>query len=205
MAVPILTQRSLYDRLGGSESISEIITVLYRRLWADPRIGGFWKGHSNDSKAKEISAVIEFVCQATGGPTTYWGRDMRTSHEGLVINERDWAVFSKIATEAMRECGVPEKERDEVLTFFDSFKEVLAVKEQPVFGSNIASRHQLRLSRREEEVLRLVATGKNNPEIADELSISLNTVTRHLTNIFSKTGTTNRVEAALYAARGGLV
>ena len=60
------------------------------------------------------------------------------------------------------------------------------------------------LTQREVEVLRAVAAGKSNPEVAEELFISLNTVARHLTNIFGKIGATNRVEAANYAARQGL-
>ena len=61
------------------------------------------------------------------------------------------------------------------------------------------------LSAREVEVLRLVAAGKSNREIADALVISLNTVVRHVSNIFSKTGAANRVEAASFASRHGLL
>ena len=61
-----------------------------------------------------------------------------------------------------------------------------------------------KLTPREREVLYLVARGMNNPEIGQRLYISLNTVARHMTNIFSKTGTANRVEAALYAERNGI-
>jgi DNA-binding CsgD family transcriptional regulator len=64
---------------------------------------------------------------------------------------------------------------------------------------------RLGLTRRELEVIRLVAQGRNNSEVADALFISVNTVTRHMTNIFAKTETTNRVEAALLAARNGLL
>jgi DNA-binding CsgD family transcriptional regulator/tetratricopeptide (TPR) repeat protein len=60
------------------------------------------------------------------------------------------------------------------------------------------------LSRREIEVLRLMALGRSNREISDELSISVNTVFHHVGNIFNKTGTTNRTEAASYAHRHGL-
>ena len=60
------------------------------------------------------------------------------------------------------------------------------------------------LSRREIEVLRLIAAGKSNPQIADELVISLNTVQHHVSNILSKTGLANRTEAAAYAHRSGL-
>jgi DNA-binding CsgD family transcriptional regulator/pimeloyl-ACP methyl ester carboxylesterase len=60
------------------------------------------------------------------------------------------------------------------------------------------------LSAREVEVLRLIAAGKSNPQIADELVISLNTVQRHVSNILAKTGLSNRTEAASYATRHGL-
>lgn len=61
-----------------------------------------------------------------------------------------------------------------------------------------------RLTGREVQVLRLVAAGKLNREIAAELSISTNTVDRHVSNILAKTSAANRAEAAAYAARRGL-
>jgi DNA-binding CsgD family transcriptional regulator/pimeloyl-ACP methyl ester carboxylesterase len=60
------------------------------------------------------------------------------------------------------------------------------------------------LSSREIEVLRLVAAGKSNQQIADELVISINTVRRHVCNVFDKTGVANRTEASLYARDHGL-
>jgi DNA-binding CsgD family transcriptional regulator len=61
------------------------------------------------------------------------------------------------------------------------------------------------LSHREFEVLRLLAAGKSNQQIADELVISVNTVNRHVSNIFDKIGVANRTEASLYARDQGLV
>ncbi len=64
-----------------------------------------------------------------------------------------------------------------------------------------ASEYPDGLTQREVEVLRLVAAGKSNREIGDALFISVNTVMRHMSNIFVKTNTSNRTEAALYAAQ----
>jgi predicted ATPase/DNA-binding CsgD family transcriptional regulator/Tfp pilus assembly protein PilF len=60
------------------------------------------------------------------------------------------------------------------------------------------------LSAREVEVLRLLATGKSNREIADLLFLSPGTVNVHVTHILTKTNTTNRTEAALFARDHGL-
>lgn len=61
------------------------------------------------------------------------------------------------------------------------------------------------LSDREREILKLVATGATNQQIANDLSISINTVKVHVRNIFGKLGTESRTEASIYAVRAGLV
>jgi DNA-binding CsgD family transcriptional regulator len=61
------------------------------------------------------------------------------------------------------------------------------------------------LSERERQILRLVATGASNKEIAHRLVIATNTVKVHLRNIFAKIGVVSRTEATLYAIREGLV
>jgi LuxR family maltose regulon positive regulatory protein len=61
------------------------------------------------------------------------------------------------------------------------------------------------LSERELEVLRLLAAGEQNQEIADELYLALNTVKKHVTHIFEKLGAANRTEAAARARELGLL
>ena len=61
------------------------------------------------------------------------------------------------------------------------------------------------LSRREIEVLRLVARGRTNPEISDELCISPHTVKTHVVNIFRKLEVNDRTQAAVLAAQKNLV
>ncbi len=61
------------------------------------------------------------------------------------------------------------------------------------------------LSQREVEVLRLLALGKSNREIGDELVITEGTVRRPVSNVYDKIGVSNRTAATRYALREGLV
>jgi DNA-binding NarL/FixJ family response regulator len=61
------------------------------------------------------------------------------------------------------------------------------------------------LSERELDVLRLIANGKDNAEIAEALHISPKTVKNHISNILMKLQIDNRIQAAVYAVRSGIV
>jgi two-component system nitrate/nitrite response regulator NarL len=76
------------------------------------------------------------------------------------------------------------------------------VREQAVPASPSPS---TQLSARELDVLKLVAEGKDNAEIAAELFISPKTVKNHISNILMKLQISNRIQAAVYAVRRGIV
>ena len=61
------------------------------------------------------------------------------------------------------------------------------------------------LSERETEVLRLIARGHSNAEIASELVLSVRTVEKHVANVYAKIGARGRADAATYALRNGLI
>ena len=96
-----------------------------------------------------------------------------------------------------RQAGFRPRDKDQLINLIKGL-------EKDVVSPSDVGRHS-GLTRRELQVVRLVADGHSNSEIAEILSISVNTVMRHMTNIFAKTNTTNRVEAALFAARNGLL
>ena len=60
------------------------------------------------------------------------------------------------------------------------------------------------LTARETEILRLLALGRSSGEISDELTLSIRTVGRHITNIYRKIGARTRADATAYAIRNGL-
>jgi LuxR family transcriptional regulator, maltose regulon positive regulatory protein len=61
------------------------------------------------------------------------------------------------------------------------------------------------LSERELEVLRLLAAGKQNREIAEELVVAVNTVKNHVTHVLDKLGAANRTQATARARQLGLL
>jgi DNA-binding CsgD family transcriptional regulator len=67
------------------------------------------------------------------------------------------------------------------------------------------TRHPDDLTARETEVLVLIAAGKSNREIAEDLVLSVRTVERHITNIYGKIGARGKADATAYAMRNGLV
>jgi len=92
-----------------------------------------------------------------------------------------------------------------------------AVKGQSVLEQQVAAKMMNRLRQpkqaaephhdltdREMEVLRLIAAGKSNQEVADELFIGIKTVKFHVTNILAKLGVEDRTQAAIYAFKHGL-
>jgi DNA-binding NarL/FixJ family response regulator len=61
------------------------------------------------------------------------------------------------------------------------------------------------LTEREDEILRLLAEGLTNKQIANQLHITVRTVKYHLDNLYSKLAVSSRTEAAIYALRRGIV
>ena len=68
-----------------------------------------------------------------------------------------------------------------------------------------AQRDKNSLTSRETEVLQLVADGRINEDIAEQLGVSVKAIQVHLTNLYAKLGARNRTEAVVQAARRGLV
>jgi len=71
--------------------------------------------------------------------------------------------------------------------------------------SSIAREGEADLTERELQILRLIAAGKDNVEIADELVISAQTVKNHVSSILAKLSLENRIQAAVHAVRRGIV
>ena len=115
-------EKSLYDRLGGYDTLAAFTDELLQRITSDPEIGIYWRGHSTDSMKRDRQLIVDFLCEAIGGPVIYRGRDMKTSHEGLRITEREWEIFMVHTAATLDHFEVPEPEKQEFLDCAASLK-----------------------------------------------------------------------------------
>jgi hemoglobin len=117
-----MSQATLYERLGGYDAISAVANDLLPRLQADSLLARFWQNRSEDGVRREKQLLIDYLCSSAGGPLYYTGRDMKTSHKGMRISERDWSAFLGHLNATLESFKVPQAERDDVVAFIQSTK-----------------------------------------------------------------------------------
>ena len=199
----VATAETLYERLLPYSGI-----MVYGGVTAVDRILGLLAGFTGRlDEANSHFAAAAHLCQRAGYRPEYaW-------------NAYSWAaVLAGRYTDGSKPPRRPLDSPDKALALLD---EALDISQELGMGPLVAKSSDLLesikeqmthmaeypdgLTRREVEVIRVLAQGKTNPEIGEELFISLNTVTRHLSHIYTKTGAANRVEAAIYATNHGLI
>ncbi len=117
-----MSEKTLYERLGGYDGVSAFASDLLPRLQGDSQLGRFWEHRSDDGLAREKQLLVDFLCANAGGPMLYTGRDMKTSHKGMRISESDWSVFMGHAGDTMAALQVPEQECQDIAAFVVSLK-----------------------------------------------------------------------------------
>jgi hemoglobin len=125
---------SLYERLGGVYPIATVVDDFIETLLvsdilnANPAIK---EARQRVPKAGLKFHVTELVCQATGGPQTYTGRDMKSSHAHLSITEREWQAMAADFKKVLDRHGVPAAEQGELLAIVESVKpQIVMVQNQ---------------------------------------------------------------------------
>lgn len=121
-------EKTLYQRLGGYDAIAAVVDDFVMQLAVDPSIGVMFKGHSEDSMKKIRQHVIDFICQAAGGPCLYSGRDMKTTHKGLSITEDQWNTSVQYLKNTLNKFKVPEQEQNDLFAAVSSIKNDIVEK-----------------------------------------------------------------------------
>lgn len=117
-----MSDQTLYERLGGYDAITAATDDLLGRLLNDPLLKDYWKGKSQDSMRKDRQLIVDYLVSAAGGPAFYTGRDMKRTHAGLGITEREWELFVAHSRAMLQHFDVGAREQHEVLDFLTSLK-----------------------------------------------------------------------------------
>lgn len=113
---------SLYSRLGGYDAIASVVNDLIPRLTGDEQLGRFWEHRGVDGLEREKQLLIDFLCNASGGPMYYTGRNMTLAHRGMRISVSDWQRFTEHLKATLATFELAESETNDVLTFIESTK-----------------------------------------------------------------------------------
>ncbi len=117
--VSFAAERSLYERLGGVGAIQAVVTKFISNVGGDARINGYFK---NADLKKLNKHLVDQVCAASGGPCTYEGRDMKTTHKGMKITTAAFNALVEDLVKALDTFNVPEKEKGELLAVLGPMK-----------------------------------------------------------------------------------
>ena len=98
---------SVYKQLGGREGISQVVDDFVANVVADNRINERFKALQPAQVFKLKSNLADQICDATGGPCSYLGRDMKTVHTGMKISEGEWNATVEALVKALDKNNVP--------------------------------------------------------------------------------------------------
>jgi hemoglobin len=135
-------ERTLYERIGGAETINALVDDMVARSMADPRVNferrgvkTNWLGKTyhawqptDDNVARLKQHFAEFLTVATGGPAQYTGRDVRETHEGMRITNTEFdAMIGDIKT-SMDRLGLGAREKRDLLAVFETTRKEIVEK-----------------------------------------------------------------------------
>jgi hemoglobin len=121
--------KTLYERLGGYDTIAKITDAVFPKLILDPVIKPVVDGLADTSRQRNRQLIVDQLCHEAGGPCLYIGRTMEASHQGLGITEQMWTNMMKLLSEALTTLNVKEPERSEFTAIFAKFKD--GIVQQP--------------------------------------------------------------------------
>jgi len=110
---------SLYERLGGKAALTAVVNELWAQVAADTRINAYFAHTKPEAFGGQL---VDFLCQASGGPCGYHGKDMKTAHTGMKLTDADFNALAEDTVKALNKFKVPAREKDEVMGLLGSLR-----------------------------------------------------------------------------------
>jgi hemoglobin len=119
---------SLYDRLGGLEAITAVVESFVARCAGDDRINRKFE-RSDIPRLQKM--LVDQVCEATGGPCTYTGREMRETHAGMGVTAGEFDALVEDLVATLDQFDVPKAEQEELLGLLGPMRSDIVEVESP--------------------------------------------------------------------------
>ena len=113
-------EKPLYQRLGGEEKIRALVAESVRLHQKNDAIKHFFV--KTDTK-KLVDHVTQFISTGTGGPATYEGPDLTTTHAAMKLTNADFLAAGQDLVQAMQSLGHGQNEIDEIMCALLSMRE----------------------------------------------------------------------------------
>jgi len=105
--------------LQGRSAIGVVVESFVANLVADNRVNERFKGKP---LGKLTSSLADQICEATGGPCSYYGKDMKATHTGMKITEAEWNATVENMVKALDKHKVAEREKKDLLAALGPMK-----------------------------------------------------------------------------------
>jgi hemoglobin len=120
---------SLYKRIGGYDVIAAVAHDFIDWILTDKQLGRLFVSGYSEERVKAIrQQVVNQLCELTGGPCSYMGRDMKTVHKGLGITDSDWKTAVDLLTRALTKYQVAPQEQSEFMQIIWKMKSMIVEK-----------------------------------------------------------------------------
>jgi hemoglobin len=132
-------QSSLYDRLGGMDAITAVVDDLVATCAGDARINAKF-ARSDVPRLKAM--LVDQVCEASGGPCTYSGRDMTETHKGMGVTAGEFDALVEDLVSTLDRFSVPAAEQTELLGLLGPMKPEIVEIDSPETGAALPDSYQ---------------------------------------------------------------
>jgi hemoglobin len=131
--------QSLYDRLGGIEAITAVVENFRDRVAADDRIN---RKFARTDLARLRKLLIDQVCEASGGPCTYTGRNMKDAHAGMGVTSGEFDALVEDLVATLNAFKVGQMEQDELLAILGPLKSEIVEVDGSQTGTPLPSSYR---------------------------------------------------------------
>ena len=113
---------SLYKRLGGRDGIAIVVDDFVANMVADSRVNARFRAMAPPAVFKLRTNLADQICDATGGPCSYLGKDMKATHAGMRISDAEWNATVENLVKALDKHKVGSQEKQELLSAVGTMK-----------------------------------------------------------------------------------